>query len=68
MDPIQLLQAQSSRSGEDLLFDLDEERHGHGQHSSMAAEPTTPSAQVGTPLTRRAAGTNYMLSPHGDTL
>jgi len=56
MDPNQLLQAQSSRSGEDLLFDLDEERHGHSQHSSMAAEPTTPSAQVSILLTRGQLG------------
>ena len=49
MDPSQLLHAHSGRSGEDLLFDLDEERHGHGALSSMAAEPTTPSAgQVNT--------------------
>lgn len=38
-DPGQLLHAHSSRSGEDLLFDLDEERHGH-----HGPEPTTPSA------------------------
>ena len=44
MDPSQLLHAHSGRSGEDLLFDLDEERHCHGALSSMAAEPTTPSA------------------------
>ncbi len=44
MDPSQLVHAHSSRSGEDLLFDLDDERHGHGTLSSMAPEPTTPSA------------------------
>lgn len=46
MDPSQLLHAHSNRSGEDLLFDLDDERHGHGLSmlSSMTAEPTTPSA------------------------
>ena len=56
MDPSQLLHAHSFRSGEDLLFDLDEERHGHGTLSSMAAEPTTPSAgQVKSNLLIRAA-------------
>ena len=49
MDPSQLLHAHSNRSGEDLLFDLDDERHGHGTLSSMAPQPTTPSAgQVNT--------------------
>ena len=44
LDPNQLLHAHSSRSGEDLLFDLDEERHGH--HGLMPPEPTTPSANL----------------------
>lgn len=46
MDPSQLLNAHSSRSGEDLLFDLDEERYGHSQHGALPAEPTTPSGPV----------------------
>lgn len=46
MDPSQLLNAHSSRSGEDLLFDLDEERYGHSQHGGLPVEPTTPSGPV----------------------
>ncbi len=61
MDPSQLVHAHSSRSGEDLLFDLDDERHGHGTLSSMAPEPTTPSAgQVSTPFLSQQSSTGNL--------